>query len=134
VQSVLKHPEVPNEKAAVMPVGRLRKQRRDQNLAAERHQKTKRKIQASCESRKRLTIGGRRMTRYAGVEWLRRGVIRKECTRAKVERATHRVGSLRKNLYTHHEGKRGTKDLSGKQQLCVRKKTATAISIGGWSS
>jgi hypothetical protein len=91
-------------------------------------------FQASCESRKRLTITGRRMTHCAGVAWLRGGVIRKDCARAKAERATQTVRLLRKNLWMHHEGKRRTKNLGTKQPLHVRKKRATAIGNGGWSS
>jgi hypothetical protein len=34
----------------------------------------------------------------------------------------------------YHEGKCGTKDLGGKQPPHVRKKRATVIGIGGWSS
>jgi hypothetical protein len=66
--------------------------------------------------------------------WFRRNVIRKDGTRAKVERATQRVGPFRKNLWTHHERKIGRKDLGGKRLLYVRKKRTTAISIRGWSS
>jgi hypothetical protein len=74
------------------------------------------------------------MTRCAEVSWLRRGVVRTNCTRAKVERATQRVRPLRKNLRTHHKGKSGKKDLDGKQPLYVRKKRAITIGIGEWSS
>jgi hypothetical protein len=68
-----------------MPVGGLRKQRRDWNLAVERYQKPKERTQGYCGSQKRVTVAGRRMTCCAVVAWLRRGVIRKDCTRAKVE-------------------------------------------------
>jgi hypothetical protein len=37
-------------------------------------------------------------------------------------------------LRTHHEGKRGTKVLGSKRSLYQRKKSATAIGIGGQSS
>jgi hypothetical protein len=60
--------------------------------------------------------------------------VRKNCTTAKVERATQRVRPLRKNLQTHHEEKIGNKDLGGKRPLCLRKKRAKEIGIGGWSS
>jgi hypothetical protein len=129
------HREVPKEEeAAVMPVWGPRKRRRDRNLTAVRRRKPKGRIQASCESRNRLTVAGRRRTRCAWVAWLRRGVARKDCTRAKLEGGTQRVRPLKKNLRTHHEGKRGTKDLGSKRSLYVRKKRATAISIWGWSS
>jgi hypothetical protein len=49
----------------------------------------------------------------------------KDCTRSKIEHATQRIRPLRNNLRTHHEGKRGTKDLGGKRPLYVRKKKAT---------
>jgi hypothetical protein len=61
MQSVRKHQEVPKEDAAVMPVGGLRKRCRDQNLATGRRQKPKERIQASRESRKKLTVTGRKV-------------------------------------------------------------------------
>jgi Zn-finger nucleic acid-binding protein len=125
MQSVGEHREVPKGEAAAMPAGGLRKRRRDRNLAAERRQKPKERARGYCGSRKRATVAGRRITRCAGVAWLRRGDLRKDCTRAKVERAIRRVGPLRKNLRTHH-------DLGSKRPLYVRKKRATAIGIGGW--
>jgi hypothetical protein len=69
MQSVEEHQEIPMEEAAVMPVGGLRKRRRDRNLAAGRRQKPKRRIQASCESRRRLNIAGKKMTHRATVAW-----------------------------------------------------------------
>jgi hypothetical protein len=71
MQSMGEHQEVPKEEAAVMPVGGLKKQRRDRNLAAGHRKKPKKKIQASFESRRRLTVAGRMMTRRAGVAWCR---------------------------------------------------------------
>jgi hypothetical protein len=60
-----------------MPVGGLRKQRRDRNLATGRRQKPKGRIQASCESRRRITVAGKKMTRCATVAWHRKNAIRK---------------------------------------------------------
>jgi hypothetical protein len=77
MQSVEEHQEIPKGEATVMPVGGLRKQHIDQNLAAECHQKPKGRIQASCESRRRLTVTSRKMTRSARLTWHRRNVIRK---------------------------------------------------------
>jgi hypothetical protein len=71
--------------------------------------------QESCRPHKEFGATRIRMIHCAGVAWLRRGVIRKDCTRAKVERATQRVEPYRKNLWMHHEGKCGTKNLGGKQ-------------------
>jgi hypothetical protein len=58
---VEEHQEVPKKEAAVMPVGGLKKRRRDRNLAVVCRQKPKGRIQESCDSR-RLTIAGRKMT------------------------------------------------------------------------
>jgi hypothetical protein len=67
MQSVEEHQEIPKEDAAVMPVGGLRKRHRDRNLAAGRHRKPKRRIQATCESRRRLIVAGKKITRHATV-------------------------------------------------------------------
>jgi hypothetical protein len=167
---VEEHQEIPKEEAAVMPVGGLRKWRRDWNLAAGRRQKPKGRFQASCESRSRLTVAGKKMTRratmalrkknvfrkigtqgicgprkrltaaginvtrHATVAWHRESFVRKDCTRAKDERVTQRVGPLRKNLRMHHEGKCGTKDLCCGQPLYLRKEWTTTNGIGGWSA
>jgi hypothetical protein len=74
MQSVVEHQEVPKEDATVMPVGGLRKWYRNWNLTAGRHQKPKGRIQASCESRRRLTVAGRKTTRRARVAWRRKNV------------------------------------------------------------
>jgi hypothetical protein len=86
MQSIAEHQEVPKEEATLMPVGGLRKQCRDRNLTMGRRQKPKGRIQASCESQKRLIIAGRKMTRHARVAWHREDVIRKDQTRKQVER------------------------------------------------
>jgi hypothetical protein len=77
MQSMEEHQEIPKEKAALMPVGGLRKRRRGRNLAAGRRQKPKGRIQASCESRSRLTVASKKMTRRATVAWRKRNVFRK---------------------------------------------------------
>jgi hypothetical protein len=61
------------------------------------------------------------MTRRARVAWRRENFVRKDCTRAKDERVTQRVGPLRKNLQMQHEGKCGTKDLRGGQPFYLRR-------------
>jgi hypothetical protein len=76
MESESEHREVPKEEAAVMPVGGLRKQCRDRNLAVERRQKPKGRIQASCEFLKRLTVAGIRMTLRARVTWHKRNIAR----------------------------------------------------------
>jgi hypothetical protein len=63
MQSIGEHQEVPKEEATVMLVGGLRKQCRDWNLAVGCCQKPKRRIQASHESWKRLTVDGRGVSR-----------------------------------------------------------------------
>jgi hypothetical protein len=77
MQSVEEHQEIPKEEAAVIPVGGLRKRRREQNLAAGRRQKPKGRTHASCESRRRPTIAGKKMTRRAIVVWHRKIAVRK---------------------------------------------------------
>jgi hypothetical protein len=84
MQSVEEHQEIPKEEAALMPVGGLRKRRRDRNLAAGCHQKPKRRIRASCESR-RLTITGKKMTRRATVARRKRNVLRRIGTQGNCE-------------------------------------------------
>jgi hypothetical protein len=75
MQSVEEHQEVPKEKAAVMPVRGLRKRCRDRNLAVGHCQKLKGRIQANCESRRRLTIACRKMACRARVVWHRTNVV-----------------------------------------------------------
>jgi hypothetical protein len=60
-----------------MPVRGLRKRRRGRSLTAGHRQKPKGKIQASSESRKSLTVAGRKMTRYATVAWHRKNAVRR---------------------------------------------------------
>jgi hypothetical protein len=86
MQSIAEHQEVPKEEAAAMPVRGLRKRCRDRNLTAGRRQKGKGRIQASCESQKRLTVSGRKMTCRARVAGRRENVIRKDRTRSQEER------------------------------------------------
>jgi hypothetical protein len=90
--------------------------------------------EVNCGPRSTLAAAGRGMIRYAGVAWLKGGIIRKDCTRAEDERATQRLGPLRKNLWTTHKGKCEINYMGGKRPLDVRKKRATAIGVGGWSS
>jgi hypothetical protein len=85
MQFIGEHQEVPKEEAAMMLVRGLRKRRTDRNLAAGRHQKPKGRIHASCELWKRLIVTNRKVSHHAVVPWRKRGVVRKDCTRAKVE-------------------------------------------------
>jgi hypothetical protein len=170
MQSAEEHQDIPKEDAAVMPVGGLRKRRRDRNLAAGRRQKPKKRIRASCESKRRsatackkitrratvawrkrnvfrrtviqgncgprsiLTAAGKMMTRHAGVAVSKENFIRKDCTSAKDERVTQRVGPLRRNLRMHQKRKCGTKDLCDGQPPYVRMEETTTRGIGGQRS
>jgi hypothetical protein len=80
MQSVEEHQKIPKEDTAVMPVGGLRKRRRDRNLAAGHRQKPKRRIRASCKSRRRLTVAGKKVTRRATVAWRKRNIFRRIVT------------------------------------------------------
>jgi hypothetical protein len=66
MQSVSEYQEVPKEEDAVMLVGGLRRRHGDWSLARGCRQKPKGRIQASCDSRKRLTFVGRRVIHCAG--------------------------------------------------------------------
>jgi hypothetical protein len=101
MQSVAVHQEVPKAKAAVKPVGGQRKRRGERNLVAGRSQNPKGRIQASCESRKRLTVAGKGgMAEEKHQKGLHQGQGRA---------TTQRLGPFKRNLRTHHEGKRGIK-------------------------
>jgi hypothetical protein len=126
--------EVPKENGAVMPVRGSRKRRRNRNLAAGRRQKSKNTTRDKYESRKRLAVTCRGTNRRAKVARQKEEFVRRNRTRVMRERTTQRVRPLRKNLRTHHKGKRGTKDLGAKWPLYVRKKRETVIDIRGWSS
>jgi hypothetical protein len=76
MQSVEEHQEIPKEDAAVMPFGGLRKRRRDRNLAAGRRRKPKRRIQAACDSRRRLIVAVK-ITSRATAAWHKRNVVRR---------------------------------------------------------
>jgi hypothetical protein len=80
MQSAEEHQEIPKEDAAVMSVGGLKKRRRDRNLAAGRRQNPKRRIQANCESKKRLAAACKKITRHATVAWRKRNVFRRIVT------------------------------------------------------
>jgi hypothetical protein len=83
MQSAGEHQEIPKEEAAVMPVGGLRKRRRDRNLAAGRRQKPKGRIQAIFESEKKSTVADRKVSSRAAVAGRRRDVFTHERTRVK---------------------------------------------------
>jgi hypothetical protein len=92
------------------------------------------RTQGDCGPRKELPVAGREMTHRAKVTRRKGNFVRNKWTKAKAERANQRVGPLRKKVRTHNAGKRGTKALCGKRPIYLRKKTATAIGTGGWSS
>jgi hypothetical protein len=81
MQSAEEHQEFPKEDAAVMPVRGLKKRRRDRNLAAGRRQKPKKRIRASCESKRRSAAACRKVSRRARVAWRKRNVVRKIVTK-----------------------------------------------------
>jgi hypothetical protein len=78
LQSLGEHQEVPKAEAAVRLVGALRTRRRERILAAERSQKPKVRVQASCESRKRLTVADRKVSRRARMAWRKRGMAQEK--------------------------------------------------------
>jgi hypothetical protein len=77
MQSVEEHQEIPMEYAAVIAVGGLRKRCRDRNLAAGCHQKPKKSMQASCESKRRSAATCRKVSHHARVAWRKRPIFRR---------------------------------------------------------
>jgi hypothetical protein len=124
--------EVPKEEVTVRSSGALKKRHRDRHLAARCHGKPKELTQGDCRSQRKLAAAYRKVSRHATLAWRRRNIIRNNWTRDKVEQGTQGVGSLRKSLRMHHEGRMGTGDLGGRWPLYLRKEKATTNSIGGW--
>jgi hypothetical protein len=70
------HQDILKEAAAITPVGKPRKWRRVCNLAAERRQKKeKERTQGNCESRRRLAVACRKVSRRAKVAWRKRNLF-----------------------------------------------------------
>jgi hypothetical protein len=80
MQSIQEHQAIPKKDAAVMPVGRLRKRRRDRKQAAGRHGEPKELNRGICGSRKKLTAACRKVFRRATVAWRKINVFRKILT------------------------------------------------------
>jgi hypothetical protein len=80
-----------------------------------------------CRSQRRVIVVYRKMSCHATAAWRRRHI------RTKVERATQRVGRLRKNLQSCQESGKATMGLGGKRPLYPKKRKTTGIDIGGWS-
>jgi hypothetical protein len=156
MQSVEEHQETPEEVAAVMPVGGLRKRRRDRNLAAGRLQKPKKRIQATCESRRKLTVAGKKITRHVTVAWRKRDVLRRIGTQInygprKILTVTGKKTTSCETVAWHNEnvvrkdcagdrglreqlrGRMGISDQCGGQPPYLRKEKTTTNGIGWWS-
>jgi hypothetical protein len=127
MESRAEHREDPKEHATVNSSGTMKKQHRGWNLATERRQKPKERIHGNCGSHRKLTIAGRMMICCARVAWCKRGIVRRNWIRAKVERGTRRSGM-------RQEGKMSIKDLGCRQPLYLRRKRTTTDSIRGWKS
>jgi hypothetical protein len=69
MQSVEEHLEIPQEETVVTPVGEPRKRRRVR--------KRKEGTRGTCESRRKLTVAGRKVSRRATVAWRERNLVRK---------------------------------------------------------
>jgi hypothetical protein len=65
MESVMEHPEVPNEEAAVKSSATKKRRGRVQNLAAERHQKRTERTWGNHGSRKKLAAACRKVSRRA---------------------------------------------------------------------
>jgi hypothetical protein len=78
-QSIENYQEITKKETTDIPVGRLRKRRRNRNLAALRSQKAKGRSQSRCNSTKRVTVAGKKASSSAKVAWLMRDIARREC-------------------------------------------------------
>jgi hypothetical protein len=129
-----RHQEVPKKEAAVMPVGGLRKQCGDREMAARHCQKPKGRIQARCESLKRLTITCRKMTHRARVAWRKRNMARKDCTRANVVQEIRRGRTFGRRCQLKPECSKGIRSRDVEEPLHLRKGRKTTNSIAGRST
>jgi hypothetical protein len=116
LQSVVEHQDVPKEEAALILVGGLREWRRDWNMTLGCHYKLKGRVQVSCESQKRLTIAGRKMTHCARVAWCMEN-IRKDRTRHRVKGGTLKQQKDWEIPWKGPECNSGIRDRGLRQQL-----------------
>jgi hypothetical protein len=116
-QSVEKYQEVPKKESRDIPVGRLRKRRRDRNLAALHRQKAKGRSQSRCESTKRVTIAGKTTSRRAKVAWLMRDIARRECTGDNVASSNQRGHTCKKRPWIGSQCNSGIGGRGLKQKL-----------------
>jgi hypothetical protein len=86
--------------------------------------------QKNCGLRKELTVAGRRMTRRAGVAWLRSNVVRKDWTRNQAERRTSKRRRDGERLREEPECKNSIKDRGLSHQL--RGKTGIKVPRTIW--
>jgi hypothetical protein len=77
MESGAEHQEGPKEDAVVKPIGGLRKQHRDWNLAAEHSGQPEERTWRNCGACKELATTSRKMTRHAAVARRKRNVFRK---------------------------------------------------------
>jgi hypothetical protein len=115
----------------VKPVEGLRKRHRGRKLAAGRRGEPKELTRRDCGSRRKLAAACRKVSRRARVAWRKRNIVRNKWTRAKDQRGVRRVRTLRIYMRTHHEGRKGVKDLGDGLPLCMRKERITTKGIGG---
>jgi hypothetical protein len=74
--------EVPKDRAAVKPVGGLRKRHRGRKLAAGRRGEPEELTRGDCGSGWKLAASGRKVSRRARVAWRNMHIIRNKWTRA----------------------------------------------------
>jgi hypothetical protein len=119
-QSVEKYQEVTKTETTDMPVGRLRKRRRDRNLAALRRQKAKGRSHSRCESTKRVTVAGEMTSGRGKVAWLMSDIARRECTGCNVASNNQRERTCKKRQWIGSqcnngiEGRRLNQKLQGR--------------------
>jgi hypothetical protein len=124
MQSIEKYQEVTKKETTDIPVGRLRKRRRNRNLGALRRQKEKGRSQSCCDSKRRGTVAGKRTSDSEQVPWLTRGrIARRECNGDNVASREHSGRTCKKTPW------RGSKCNNGIQGRGLQQKLQSRIGI-----
>jgi hypothetical protein len=121
MQSTEKYQEVTKKETTDIPVGRLRKRRRNRNLAALRCQKEKGRSQSCCDSTRRVTVAGKTTSGTAKVAWLKRGrIARRECNGDNVASRDQSGGTCKKRPWKGSQCNNGVGGRGLKQKLQSR--------------
>jgi hypothetical protein len=129
MQSEAVHREVPKARAAVKPVGGLRKWHRGRNLATERSQKPKEQTRGNCGSRRKLVVTCSGTTRRAKVARRKGNAVGKNRTRDVVRGTLKRRKFGRRRqpgraVLTREQWERSENEHRGRKEKKKRKETS----------